>query len=80
MDIENVKNEKYYRYSERGIKSRNFDLWEKISNIKISVPFKEKFFIFENKLKNIPKCYCGEDLKFVDMKKGYREFCSKRCM
>jgi hypothetical protein len=52
MDNENVKGSKtYYKYSEVGIKSRNFELWCEISNyIDIEISFKEKFYLYENEM------------------------------
>ncbi len=70
----------YYKYSESGIKKRNYQLWENINNINIEVSFKEKFYLYENNLNEAPKCYCGNLVKFIDMTSGYREFCSKKCM
>ncbi len=82
MDNENVKeNKPYYKYSESGIKSRNFDLWSIVSNYTdIKISFKEKFYLYENKMSELPKCECGGDLKFIDMISGFRRFCSKKCM
>jgi hypothetical protein len=80
MDIE-TGNTDYYRFSEKGILKRNPKLWDKVnSHVKCDVPFKEKFFLFENHILDVPKCYCGNSVKFVDMVSGYREFCSRKCM
>jgi hypothetical protein len=68
-----------YKYSSNGIKKRNPDLWDKINSIDLDLPFKAKFFLYENNMDE-PKCYCGNKVKFVDMKKGFREFCSRKCM
>lgn len=75
-----MDNKRLYKFSENGIKKRNLELWRAVTNqIKEEIPFKEKFFLYENKI-NYPKCYCGNSVKFIDMKKGFREFCSKKCM
>jgi hypothetical protein len=75
-------NSKFYKFSESGIKKRNPDLWKAINDhISIDyIKFKEKFYLYDNKIHNIPKCYCGNPVKFIDMKKGFREFCSKKCV
>lgn len=82
MDIEtNIDNTSYYKYGEKTIKLKNQDLWKRIVNFlpKVDMKFKERFFLFENDLEP-PRCECGSDLKFVDMRTGFREFCSKKCM
>ena len=80
MEIEK-DNSSYYKYSENGIKRKNYELWLVISKyINDPISFKEKFYLYENKLKNTPKCYCGNNVKFIDMISGYREFCSKKCL
>ena len=42
--------------------------------------FKEKIWFFYNKLKEIPKCSCGKELKFTErFDRGYQSFCSLEC-
>lgn len=79
METENNKH--LYKFSEKGIKTRNDKLWSDIINYtNLNIKFKEKFYLYENSLSNIPKCVCGNDLKFIDMVNGYREFCCRECM
>jgi len=74
-------NKEYYRYSEEGIKKRNIKLWDEVKSFIVDdISFKEKFFLFEKNIKTVPKCYCGNGVKFIDMVKGYRDFCSRKCM
>lgn len=82
MDKETEKkNISFYKYSEKGIKTRNFELWSNISNyLSIDITFKEKFFLYENDLSHPPVCYCGNVVGFLDMFRGYRKFCSNKCM
>lgn len=77
-----TKNSDFYKFSESGIKKRNIDLWYKIKNHinDDSIKFKGKFYLYDNAINVIPKCYCGNNVKFIDMKNGFREFCSKRCV
>ena len=73
-------NKELYKYSSNKIKDLNIDLWNKINNVLLDIPFKEKFYLIENSLIETPKCECGNSVKFIDMINGYREFCSRRCM
>ena len=83
-DVNN--NNSYYGFGEKRVKSENLYLWDDIHKhanfieIDIFTKFKEKFFLYENKLLEKPLCYCSMKLNFIDMKNGYREFCSRRCM
>jgi ribosomal protein S16 len=78
MEEENYSS--YYRFSENGIKKRNIKLWNIINSMKIDANFKEKFYLYVNSLKEVPICYCGNRLKFINMNSGFREFCCKDCM
>ena len=81
MDNETVNNNmSFYKYSEDGIKQRNSKLWKDINKINIDISFKERFYLYENKIEEVPICYCGNGLKFIDMINGYRKFCSRKCM
>lgn len=40
----------------------------------------EKLYWFYHKLEDYPKCVCGARTKFINFKKGYREFCGYKCM
>lgn len=39
----------------------------------------EKLFYILNNLKEVPKCYCGNYLKFISITEGYRKYCSVIC-
>lgn len=77
-----TKYTKWYGISEKRIKSENLTLWENILNwSKLDIPFKEKFYLYINNIKEVPKCKkCKNGVKFIDMSHGWRQFCSKRCM
>jgi len=79
IDMER-ENTDLYKYGSNKIKELNIDLWNKINDFPLDIPFKEKFYIIENSLIDKPKCECGNYVKFIDMINGYREFCSRRCM
>ena len=81
MENEIIKNTSFYRFSEKSIKKLNSVLWSKINEHNSeNISFKEKFYLYENSIESKPKCYCGSDLKFIDMCNGFRNFCSKKCM
>lgn len=76
-----TENSQFYGYSEKTIKNINFELYILITkHVNFDIPFKQKFYLYEHKLSKMPTCYCGKGLKFIDMKNGFRNFCSKRCM
>ena len=40
----------------------------------------ENLYWYYNKLTDYPRCKtCGDKTKFINLKEGYREFCSKKC-
>ena len=41
--------------------------------------FSEKLYWYYNNIVEYPKCICGEDLKFLDFKRGYQIHCSRKC-
>lgn len=81
MENENINNSKYYGLCEKTIKNTNYDLWQAITDYSnLDIEFKIKFYMYENNIVEIPKCECGNDVKFIDMKSGFREFCCRKCM
>ena len=73
-------NKALYKYGSNKVKELNIELWNRINEITLDITFKEKFYLLENSLSNVPKCECGNSVKFIDMINGYRKFCSKKCM
>jgi hypothetical protein len=73
-------NKELYKYSEKKIKEINPSLWMEIEKNEFEISFKEKFYLYENNIKEVPTCECGEKVKFIDMKSGFRDFCSRKCM
>lgn len=82
MDNETENNKIYYGLSYNKIKETNIELWRKINLHlpELEISFKERFYLMENNMIHLPKCECGNVVKFVDMQRGYRKFCSRRCM
>ena len=44
-----------------------------------SEKFSEKIYRYLYKLDEIPKCICGNPVKFINFKEGYHRFCSPKC-
>lgn len=44
-----------------------------------NIGFKRKVFHYINNLKNIPKCVCGNIVKYKNLKMGYCKYCSDEC-
>lgn len=60
---------------------RNFD--KELKYLEENYPFENIFqslyHIYYTIPQSIPKCHCGNDLKFLQFKSGYRQYCSTRC-
>src|SRR5574343_485358 len=46
----------------------------------IDIPWKEKLFLYINKMDTPPICCCGSKLKFRSISLGYRKYCSVKCL
>lgn len=66
-------------FSENKIKKSDFNLWNNINKINLNVSFGEKYYLYVNNLTSPLKCLCGNNLKFISPKIGYREYCSIKC-
>lgn len=52
-----------------------------ISNYPKELSFQERLYWYYNDLKEHPKCsMCGQPTTFINFKKGYRVYCSYKCM
>lgn len=40
----------------------------------------EKLYWYYNRIKEYPKCICGNRTKYINFRLGYREFCCYKCM
>ena len=70
--------EKIKGKSEDWIKKNYSDLHFSISNI-ADLPWIQKVYYYFNNLSEIPKCYCGNDVKFKNGIDGWLTYCSKKC-
>ena len=49
--------------------------------IKTPAKWNAKLFLYKEGLKEIPKCkFCKEETKFINISKGYRKYCSVKCL
>jgi len=55
-------------------------LYEKVINFNVNdISWNQKVYNYVNEIREIPKCLCGNCLKFLSFKAGYRKYCSCRC-
>lgn len=67
--------------TERSIEKHYHEFWKYIIDNYHCVNWTERLYWFYHDLKDYPKCpVCGKATKFVNLKTGYREFCSTKCM
>lgn len=67
--------------TERSIEKHYHEFWKYIIDNYHFVNWTERLYWFYHDLKDYPKCpVCGKATKFVNLKTGYREFCSTKCM
>lgn len=76
--LNDIINNKYN--SENWVLKKYPDFHFFIDNLYIifDISWKEKFYLYINKMDSVPLCYCGNKLKFIKGK--YRKYCSKKCM
>lgn len=90
MDFDIFKSEdKSGRMSKESFVSKNYpEEYEQIITFSEKfglkeIPFKEKVYIFLNKLECVPTCKnenCEKSVGFVNSSFGYREYCSTKCI
>ena len=68
--------------TERSIELHYHEFWQYITtNYHHSTNWTERLYWFYHNLTDFPKCKCcGAPTKFINLKNGYREFCSTKCM
>jgi len=71
--------------SEETIREKFPDIIKEIENFleeDCGVSLKEKIWLYQNGLKNVPKCgndECLNNVGFIKFSAGYRKYCSKKC-
>ena len=77
--IKEILSEKNKFKSEKWIKE-TFPIFHFFIDQKsIGSSWKEKLYLHINNL-NPPDCYCGKKVEFISIYKGYRKYCSKKCL
>jgi G:T-mismatch repair DNA endonuclease (very short patch repair protein) len=80
--IQNILSKyKDIRYAFREIQ-QNIELLEYINNLTSwnnTNKLSEKIYCIQNNITKIPRCSCGNSLKFIVWCKGYRDYCSRKC-
>ena len=67
--------------TERSIEAHYPDFWEHITKNYHCEKWTEKLYWFYHNINDYPRCrVCGKPTKFINLKTGYREFCSTKCM
>ena len=52
-----------------------------LNNFSDELSWSEKLYWYYNKLTNFPTCpVCGSITKFINIKEGYRKYCSRKCL
>lgn len=79
--INQILSDKNKNKSEKWI-SENFSTFHFYINslFELDISWKEKLYLHINSLNNPPTCYCKKSVKFINIKKGYRKYCSKYCL
>ena len=68
------------------IKKHHLDIYIEIENFIVDnnliiINFSQKCYHYVNDLKEIKKCkICGKEVKFINFNRGYRDFCSSKCV
>lgn len=68
-----------FSFNQNYIKHISWFLNKKSIDLKNISSCSEAFYIFNNNLEEIPRCYCGKPVKFQSMGRGYAKTCSKQC-
>lgn len=60
---------------------QNFPVFHSLvfHSIQGDIPWRQKLFLYHNGLDSLPVCECGKQTKFIDIVKGFRQFCSRLC-
>lgn len=82
MIIPNIENMSGGEFRESHFKLHYPDFYKYIiSNFPEDIKFQEKLYWYYNNISNKPVCRtCGNPVVFENIKKGYRLYCSRKCM
>ena len=81
MDYPKLENLNPSNCTERSIEKHYPEFWEYIIKNYHCEKWTERLYWFYHDLNDYPKCpVCGKNTSFINIKTGYREFCSQKCM
>ena len=82
MNIPNYSTLNSNNCTEKYIKNHYPEFYKYIKNTYKSIQlWTEKLYWYYNNLTEYPKCkVCNNPVKFINLKQGYREFCSRKCL
>ena len=70
----------YKNRSENWIKKKDPTFHSFIfSSSDLEISWREKLYLHYYNLSLLPNCYCGNKVKFINITKGYRKYCSNYC-
>ena len=76
-------NKSGWKMKEKNLKNDNMVLYENLINynklIKGDVTFTELIYMYVYEILEKPKCECGNNVLFLDIKRGFQKFCSRSC-
>ena len=76
-------NKSGWKMKEKNLKNDDMVLYENLINynklIKGDVTFTELIYMYVYEILEKPKCECGNNVLFLDLKRGFQKFCSRSC-
>ena len=76
-------NKSGWKMKEKNLKNDDMVLYENLINynklIKGDVTFTELIYMYVYEILEKPKCECGNNVLFLDIKRGFQKFCSRSC-
>ena len=85
FDFFNIDNLRGHKYTERWLKKNRpdvlleYNLFVTNNILPSNISFSNSLWFYINSITNVPKCYCGNDLNFISIPKGYSKYCSNKC-
>ena len=65
---------------ETSIKIHYPEFYDYLINTYPNLSFREKLYWYYNNITELPKCICGNPVKFNNIKLGYQRYCCKKCL
>lgn len=80
MDIPKIEDLNSSNCTEKYFKAHYSEFHEKLRTDYPDLSWSECLYWYYNEIKEYPRCICGNKTNFINFKRGYREFCCKKCM